>query len=383
MSHLPESSGQDRAVVSAGSGRTVLPVTPNGKRGRSIWKWARWLAVAIAVGCIIYLLVWYVPDVLARRNANSSVESAWIGAVFGFLGLVATAAVAIFAFWYSRLTNQATIEAAKATTDETVKSARETNEATIAAAREGQFPDRYSKAIEQLGSDNLDVRIGGIYALEGIGVDSARHHQTVMEVLTAFIREHSREPWPPPDPGGQERKLSIRPDVQAAVTVVARRDRGRDISGRHIDLVGAVLLGADLVDADLSSANLTGATLTGANLRDANLTEAVLTEAVLTDANLRDATLTSANLTRAVFTGANLRGATLTSADLGGADLTDAKLPGAILTDTNLRLTKLTNAELGGATWPTRTPVPPGWKRDTTMRWLVRADREAGQAEAN
>ena len=58
--------------------------------------------------------------------------------------------------------------------------------------------DRYTKAIEQLGSDKLDVRIGGIYALERIARDSARDHPTVIEVLAAFVREHSREqgrPW--------------------------------------------------------------------------------------------------------------------------------------------------------------------------------------------
>jgi hypothetical protein len=31
--------------------------------------------------------------------------------------------------------------------------------------------DRYTKAIEQLGSDRLDVRIGGIYALERVARD--------------------------------------------------------------------------------------------------------------------------------------------------------------------------------------------------------------------
>ena len=61
--------------------------------------------------------------------------------------------------------------------------------------------DRYTKAIEQLGSDKLDVRIGGIFALERIARDSARDHPTVMEVLAAFIREHSHEQWPPPDSG--------------------------------------------------------------------------------------------------------------------------------------------------------------------------------------
>src|SRR5579859_5423121 len=74
---------------------------------------------------------------------------------------------------------------------------------TLELTEQGQVTERYTKAIEQLGSDKLDVRIGGIYALERIARDSARDHQTVMEVLTAFIREHSREQWPPPYAGSE------------------------------------------------------------------------------------------------------------------------------------------------------------------------------------
>ena len=69
--------------------------------------------------------------------------------------------------------------------------------------------DRCAKAIEQLGWDKLDVRVGGICAIERVARDSARDHLTVMEVLTAFIREHSHEPWPPPDhPASQEQERS-------------------------------------------------------------------------------------------------------------------------------------------------------------------------------
>src|ERR1700733_5599446 len=39
-------------------------------------------------------------------------------------------------------------------------------------SREGQVTDRYTKAIEQLGSEQISVRIGGIYALERIARDS-------------------------------------------------------------------------------------------------------------------------------------------------------------------------------------------------------------------
>jgi hypothetical protein len=96
-------------------------------------------------------------------------------------------------------------------------------------SREGQVTDRYTKAIDQLGSEKLDVRIGGIYALERIARDSAKDHPTVMEVLTAFIRDHSREPWPVDKDGAQHGEKKTRPDVQAAATVVGRRDVERDI----------------------------------------------------------------------------------------------------------------------------------------------------------
>ncbi len=57
--------------------------------------------------------------------------------------------------------------------------------------------DRYTKAIEQLGSDKLDVRLGGVYALERVARDSARGDPAVMEVVAVFIREHSHDQWPP------------------------------------------------------------------------------------------------------------------------------------------------------------------------------------------
>jgi hypothetical protein len=67
-------------------------------------------------------------------------------------------------------------------------------------SREGQATDRYTKAITQLGDDKPDVRIGGIYALERVARDSKKDHPAVMEVLAAFVREHSPGPLPPSGP---------------------------------------------------------------------------------------------------------------------------------------------------------------------------------------
>jgi len=268
-------------------------------------------------------------------------------------------------------------------------------------SREGQVTDRYTKAIEQLGSDKLDVRIGGVYALERVARDSAKDHPTVMEVLTAFIREHSREPWPLPDSGGQEGPRSPRPDVQAAVTVVGRRDAKRDIS--PIDLTGADLIGANFTRADLGGANLSGADLTsatliGTNLGGANLAGAILTRADLTRADLNradlggadldGATLTSATLVAAFLSSANLTGANLAGADLAGADLNRAMLPGAALLGTNLNQANLTRADLGGADltgvwWPEGVQVPEGWTEESDLPGrLKRAPRANGLSTA-
>ena len=247
-----------------------------------------------------------------------------------------------------------------------------------ALTEQGQITDRYIRAVDQLGSDKgLDVRIGGIYALERVARDSARDHPAVMELLTAFIREHSHEPQLRPSDGdGLVQEQSTRPDVQAAITVVRRRDAQRDIL--PIDLTDADLTGADLTRARLTGADLTAADLTGADLTRARLTGADLTAADLTGAHLDGATLTRAGLNGATLDGATLDGAhlhdaTLDGAHLDGAHLDGAHLDGADLTGADLTRADLTGADLTGAwlrgvRWPEGVPVPKGWERDAEGR---------------
>ena len=236
-------------------------------------------------------------------------------------------------------------------------------------SREGQVTDRYTKAIEQLGSGKLDVQIGGIYALERVARDSARDRPTVMEVLAAFIREHSLEQWPPSDPGAGERARSTRPDVQAAVTVVGRRDAKRDML--LIDLTGAHLRGATLTcahldGADLTRAHLDGADLTRAHLRRAYFFSATLTGAILIRADLRGADLRGADLDGADLSRADLRDAVLTGTNPTRADLIDPDLIDADYIDADhIDAATFTAADLTGAWWPGDALVPPGWKLDT------------------
>jgi hypothetical protein len=178
-------------------------------------------------------------------------------------------------------------------------------------SREGQVTDRYGKAIEQLGSDKLDVRVGGIYALERVARDSAKDHPTVMEVLSAFVREHSQEEWPPPGLVVIAGTRKPRPDVQAAITVIGRRNEKRDIT--PVDLSGVDLRGADLDGLNLRTANLSRVNFTGASLEGTGLGRAVLREADLSGADLRATDLNGADLWKASLCKADLR-----SADLHG-----------------------------------------------------------------
>jgi Pentapeptide repeats (8 copies) len=201
----------------------------------------------------------------------------------------------------------------------------------LEVARQGQVTERFTRAIDQLGQrgedplDRLDVRLGGIYALERIARDSEVDRPAIAEILTAYIRTHSPRPLTPGQPSADLTRDQVRglpdlrtraPDVQAALTVLSR---GRFAA---LAIVGHGRL--DLRAADLRNANLHGASLEWADLSDAHLEGALLAGARLEGADLRHARLEGAHLAGARLKRANLADAHLEGADLGGADLKEA-----------------------------------------------------------
>jgi hypothetical protein len=155
--------------------------------------------------------------------------------------------------------------------------------ANLVVSQEKHKTDLFTKAIEQLGSEKLEVRLGGIYALERIARDSGKDHGPIMEVLTAFVRLHA--PAPPEKLAEAARKKpEIMPapkaDIQAILTVLGRRGRTYKkgetlpLNLRQTDLRRAILQGAHLEEAYLWKANLEGAFLLATHLEGANLREA-------------------------------------------------------------------------------------------------------------
>ena len=237
-------------------------------------------------------------------------------------------------------------------------------------AQMSQFTERFTKAVELLGSDKIETRLGGIYALERISRDSERDHWTIVETFTAFIRVHRtwrdfQDPSPVPE------------DIEVILQVLGRRPRtygqgeaqplelsGTDLrfgnfTNGHFEgaqfhrsqldstrMRGTFLTSADLVGVHFDEADLTGASLERADLSEATIRDSVLVRARLEYAKLIKTNFEGSNLGLAVLKGADARQASFERADLSGADFTGVNLRMANIYDADLDHTILIGADL-------------------------------------
>jgi uncharacterized protein YjbI with pentapeptide repeats len=215
-------------------------------------------------------------------------------------------------------------------------------------SREGQITERFNKAIEHLGRNKkkeLDIRLGGIHALDRLGRDSKSDRAAIIDILAAYVREYA--PWLTPAAHSQTSELPTlqtrAPDVQAALDALTRR------ALRHGHEERVELEKVDLRRAYLKGAYLKGTYLKGTYLKGAHLEGAHLEGAYLEDAHLEDAHLRGAHLEGAYLRGAHLEGAHLEDSSGNGAEFWSAHLEGAHLEDAHLRGAQLGGAHLGHA----------------------------------
>ena len=121
---------------------------------------------------------------------------------------------------------------------------------------------------------NVEVRLGAIYALERIALDSRRDHLQVMEILCAYIREnaplisHKSET-------GKRPKIGPDKDIQAAIYVIARRSEEQkniEIKNRfRLDLRTSNLSGIDFGAGDFSAAQFHDCMIQDANFNNCDI----------------------------------------------------------------------------------------------------------------
>jgi uncharacterized protein YjbI with pentapeptide repeats len=333
-------------------GRLAEPGSANNEEdrmaGRLRWQVAGLAAVVVILACVLVIPQWLVGWELgaATRTLTAADRAKAINDVRGtLLQGIGGAAILLGAYFTYRQLH--------------------TGREQLQTAQQGQVTERFTRAIDQLGHAEVDVRLGGIYALERIANDSPDDRATIAEVLTAFVRGHA--PWPPTLSGqyvasaqiDQVPELQVRaPDVQAALTVLVRRQPSPQPSQRldlhATDLRKALLDGAQLQGVNLADATLQGVRLDGVNLRDADLAGTNFQGASMHRAQLQRARLHGAQLQRVYLAGANFQRADLGSAQLQqavlwGANLQDAHLAGVQLQHALLLYAQLQGANLSGA----------------------------------
>jgi hypothetical protein len=339
------------------------------------------LLVFLAVS-FVYGLIWYLSPIFSANDRLSTADrkdlvqgfaSVAQAAAVGLAGVVGL--VGLFFTWRSL----------RQTRDSQAQT-QENTQRTLELTEQGQITERFTRAIDQLGATDettgkpkLEIRLGGIFALERIAWDSPeRDYSTVMEVLTAYVRENTSQP-PGTSKGSSDTAStsneatteadqgakqpappeSRRPsaDIQTILDVLSRvQARVPEEYRTSLDLHKANLQGANFQEANLQQVDLQQADLSRANLRDADLRgaflwEANLAEANLSGANLRDAVLADANLSIAILLYADLSRAHLARAQLLAANLSGANLSGANLSGA-VELRIVGDASLEGATMP-------------------------------
>jgi uncharacterized protein YjbI with pentapeptide repeats len=304
-----------------------------------------WYQVLLFVGGIALfglvlglILDWYI-------DPQNSTQKKDLVQALGLITAGVAGAVGIFFTWRGQERNQRNTQEqfrlTRQSQDQNQKSTQEQLENAqeeLRLTRQGQMTERFTQAIEQLGSEKLELKLGGIYSLERTAQEEKNYHWPVMEVLTSYVRRHAarnlkkefdfnlgkenldKELW--------ENDATPAPDIQAILDVIGRRseDYRTDKEGEYgtIELIDTDLRGANLQEANLQEANLKGANLQEANLQEANLKGALLPVALLEEANLQGANLQEAILQGANFHRANLHKANLQGAILHRADLQEA-----------------------------------------------------------
>jgi hypothetical protein len=337
------------------------------------------LAGVAAIGVIVMVLwaIWRVPSALygyvpEPKDRASAEASTRVGMLAGLAGVVAFGTLVVAARTY-RITER------------------------------GHLTDRYTKAIEQLGDGNLDVRLGGIYALEQLAADSpkTRDQSTIVEVLSAFVRVHSQPEHDVDDDDDEDAQDQPSEDIQAAVTVLARLPQRKGV--RRADLHGAYLRGVVISRGQVTmfdtsrgrvvrwsapsrhegeTANMRGAIFAGADLAYAVLNSANLSEAVFSDADLSGAMISGADLTGARLEGADLEGAMLDQADLSHTSMEEADLTRTWLADANLTgVHDLTQEQLDDAIGTESTRLPDGLTRPESWTGSPPWDHETRQMD--
>ncbi|MEM9735195.1 MAG: pentapeptide repeat-containing protein [Pseudomonadota bacterium] len=359
------------------------------------WLRKNYLWVAIPVGGVAYVLIalfitWELPgladqrltrlaDIMEAGDAAEIRNIAYaVGALLGALAILATIPFQLIKTWMN-------------------ERAARTDEA-------GQITDRINKAVEQLGAEktvkdadgertepNLEVRLGGIYALERIAQDSLRDHIQVMEILTAYIRHNAPTKGQPTREEGEDRDSFLkriegpRIDIEAAIRVIGRRS----VRQIEAELRRRTPYRPDLCRCCLRKANFLGSETNFACilfqdclLERVNFSAVHSSGTIFIGSNLEFSEFLGTNLKDAIFTHVktfktNFSASALIDASLGGENVKGISLHRSSVVGANIWGSHIRQRHLDEAFGDINTRIPKELKRP--KHWDVSGDPEVAK----
>jgi hypothetical protein len=218
---------------------------------------------------------------------------------------------------------------------------------SVEVSQAAQLADRFSKATAQLGEKSKFSRLGGIYALEGIGVESEPYARPAVQSLSAYVRSSNRSSTKAPTLvtsksfDTQKDELPSQDEITSAILAIGRIST----THRSLETIRPQFNDIDIENLTLTHSYLRHSNFERAKLRYAELTFNKLNNSKFIDSNLEQADLTCSDLSSTVMLGAVLRSTRLNFATLAGSDLTNADFTGADLDNADLRNTDIRQAK--------------------------------------
>lgn len=270
-----------------------------------------WIGSFILVAVILLILLppWQVHSFeINNATSNATLENQYLMTLAQILGGVAVAVGIYFAWKNFRIAQE-----------------------NLKVSQEGQITERFTRAINQLENPKVEIRVDGIYALERILEEYDEDYWSIMEILTAYIRQHSLQDSENINPGiykgirnvneqyGQileiKHRYQVTSDIKAILNIIRRRKYTLSQEKPYgLDLRSTYLREAHLEEAHLENANFTNTFLLSSHLKKAHLADAIFAGANLIDADLREADLKKACFENAFLDHADFEGADLTGA---------------------------------------------------------------------
>jgi uncharacterized protein YjbI with pentapeptide repeats len=318
-----------------------------------------------AIGIIVVFLVTFVlpkllvspntiRDAATRIKLQNDIRGTFIQALGGILFLT----TAFFA-WRQLQISRRQMEI----NYNQLQQSADANARQLEAVKEQQLTDRFAKAIDQLGSDKLDVRLGALHSLGRLAINSPVDREAVAALLEQYIS--TRSPWHPAEDGESitsdvddvylftdillnsaatatpARKLLLRfraPDIQLALGILGRRFDLNDAEEiyfqlQQVDLRYAIIRDGHFSESSFIGSHLEGCLADGTHFERATLIGTILTKGYLAGAHMEDANLLGARLEYTVLENADLarsncRGASMAKACLRHANFCEADFSG-------------------------------------------------------